>query len=272
MEQDTPYQQQRSANLPWGYWLCSTGDAGRRDPMLLDEQGRAWKSVREALWVSRLGMAKWARSDLMHQELEFLLAVLVAIDRRIIGTEEQVLDYFGNWDKARFYGAWLHGQRLVEPSPGLDLSGSLTPEGRAILVMLASTRRHDERVIAIGLPTLRPWTGLNKGMDEETRETIIRAQEAAAQRLRFRFVTEELQKRPGIVLLGDGLGPNVPIRRKLWSISYPDVYARDRMYFWLHDRIDRWGHYGELAFRDGARALSEHLLQLRFAVEATERE
>ena len=72
--------------------------------------------------------------------------------------------------------------------------------------------------------------------------------------------------------MGDDLGPNVPLRRKLWSISYPDVYARDRMYLWLHDRIDWWDGYGELAFRNGARALSEHLLQLRFADEAIERE
>ena len=102
---------------------------------------------------------------------------------------------------------------MVEPSPGLELSGSLTPEGRAILVMLASTRRLADRLRPVGLPTLRHWQGLKQGMDEESCGTIIRAQEAVAQRLRYRFVTEKLPKQPAIVLLVDGLGINVSIRR-----------------------------------------------------------
>lgn len=271
MDDDVPYEQRHNPNLPWGYWMTSTGDT-EHISSLVDEQGRRWRSVREALWVSRLRMAPLVRDNLMHQELEFLLAILVAIDRRIIGTEEVARDYFESWDDSRFYGAWAHGHKLIKPNPGFQLDGELTHEGRAILVMLASTRHPDDHFMPIGLPTLRRWHGLNAGIDRETRETIIAAQEVAAERLRYRFVREELGRLPALVLLGDGLGPNLPIRRKLWSMTFPDHYARDRMYLWLHERIDRWSAWGERAYHAGARSLSEHLLQVRFCDEPIERD
>ena len=269
MDQSIPYERLRNPNLPWGYWLTSVGET-QHGPPLCDEQGRQWHSVREALWVSRFHMAPFARDELMHQELEFLLAILVAIDRRVIGTEERALDHFDSWDCSRFYGAWIHGQNLIEPDPGCSLDGQLTPEGRAILVMLASTRRAEEQPLPIGLPTLRRWHGLNAGADEERRRTVIAAQEAAAEHLRFRFTCEQVGCKPALVLLGDGLGPNMPIRRKLWSMTFLDTYARDRMYLWLHERLDRWPEWGERAYRSGARSLSEHLLQVRFCDEPVE--
>lgn len=271
MDEDVPYETIRNPNLPWGYWLTSTGDT-EHVSWLLDEEGRRWRSVREALWVSRLRMAPFGRTELMHEELEYLLAILVAIDRRIIGTEECARDYFESWDDSRFYGAWMQGHKLIEPNPGCELNGSLSPEGRAILVMLASTRRPDDRFMPIGLPTLRRWHGLNVATDEETRETIIAAQEVAAQHLRYRFVRDDIGRLPALVLLGDGLGPNLPIRRKLWSMTFPDLYARDRMYLWLHERLDRWHDWGERAYHAGARSLSEHLLQVRFCDEPIERD
>jgi len=191
-------------------------------------------------------MANITRSDVMHQELEFLLAVLVAIDRRVIHTEERALDLFGGYDRSRHYGAWLHGHALVEPSPACDLDTKLAAEGCATLLMLASTRSPKAAPLPIGLPSLRPYHGLNFGMEEEARETILAAQERAAERLQYRFQREEIGKAPGIVLLGEALGPNVPLRRKLWSMTTHDPYARDRLYFWLHERIDRWPNWGEL--------------------------
>tara|TARA_R110001606_G_scaffold191381_2_gene339311 strand:- start:1028 stop:1279 length:252 start_codon:yes stop_codon:yes gene_type:complete len=70
-----------------------------------------------------------------------------------------------------------------------------------------------------------------------------------------------------IRLVGDGLGPNIPLRRTRWSITFPDQYARDRFYCWLCHRIDRWGDWGTRAWQHGPRALSEYLLQLKFADE-----
>ena len=48
------------------------------------------------------------------------------------------------------------------------------------------------------------------------------------------------------MLAGVGLGPNIPLTLVLWSITFADDYARDRMLFWLHERIDRWPGWGEL--------------------------
>jgi hypothetical protein len=191
VSEDIPYEQRRNPNLPWGYWMISTAETEHWPP-LRDEHGAQWRSVREAFWVSRLSMAPIGQIDVMHEELEFLLGVLVAVDRRVIGTEEQAMDLFESWDRSRHYGAWLHGQKLVTADPGCGLSTSLSPEGHAVLVMLASTCRPDDMPMPIGLPTLRRWHGLNAGVDEETRETILAAQKAAAERLRYWFRREEV--------------------------------------------------------------------------------
>ncbi len=53
-------------------------------------------------------------------------------------------------------------------------------------------------------------------------------------------------------------------------MTFDDRYARDRSYLWLQDRIDRWSRWGELAYRGGAKALSEHLLKLQFADQTIE--
>jgi len=269
-DRSIPYEQRRNANLPWGYWLTAGGEVDGWPP-LVDDDGQHWNSVREAFWVSRLGMARITQSSIMYQELEFMLALLCAIDRRIIAVEERAVDLFESWDQSRFYGAFLHGQALLEPDPGAGLNTKLAPEAHAVILMLASTRSPKDAPMPIGLPTLRAHDGLNLGMDEETRETIITAHERTAQTLQYRFQREQIGKACGIVLLGDALGPNVPLRRKLWSTTLLDAYARDRMYLWLMERIDRWPVWGELAYRRGARALSEHLMQVKFSDEPIER-
>ena len=48
-------------------------------------------------------------------------------------------------------------------------------------------------------------------------------------------------------------------------MSFPRENERDRLYQWLVDRIDRWESWAERIRQDGAQALSEHLLRLRFA-------
>ncbi|OBX17783.1 hypothetical protein A9995_14820 [Erythrobacter sp. QSSC1-22B] len=264
-----PYERRKNPNLPWGYWLTAVGEVDGWPP-LVDDEGNHWNSVREAFWVSRLAMGRITQSSIMHQELEFMLAMLCAIERRIIPIEERALDFFQSWDQSRFYGAFLHGQALLEPDPGSGLDTKLAPEAHAVILMLASTRSPEDAPMPIGLPTLRAYHGLNAGINAETRKTIIAAQERAAQTLQYRFQREQIGQASGIVLVGDALGPNVPLRRKLWSTTLPDPYARDRMYLWLHERIDRWPVWGELAYRRGARALSEHLMLVKFCDEPIE--
>ena len=91
------------------------------------------------------------------------------------------------------------------------------------------------------------------------------AQGSATFYLQYRFGREAIAGQPAIVLAGVGLGPNIPLTRVLGSITFADDYARDRVPFWLHERIDCWPDGGELAYRQGARALSERLMQLAFA-------
>ena len=266
MVQDIPYEECRNPNLPWGYWLSAVGETGSGPP-LVDEDGTEWASVRECFWVSRLGMARLAQGNAMHAELEFLLAVLVANDRRIIHTEERVLDLFGSWDRSRFYSAWLSAQGLVIRHPYASIDTEPSLEGRAAIVMLASTRLPEAVPLPVGVATLRAAHGLDPAANTPARDKVLRELEQFAARLDYRFERRQLGDANAIVLVGDALGPNLPLRRTLWSMNFPDLYARDRMYLWLQHRIDRWSAWGELAYRQGPRALSDHLLQVKFCDE-----
>lgn len=80
----------------------------------------------------------------------------------------------------------------------------------------------------------------------------------------YRVVREPTADRPGVKLMDVQIGSNVPLTRVLWSMSFPDDHARDRLFAWLAHRVDRWEEWGELAARKGARELSELLLELAF--------
>jgi len=254
---DIPYTTKRNPNLPWGYWLV----AGEDGEALYDENGNAWDSVRDYLWTHRLRMGPHP-ANAVDAQLEFLLAVLVAIDRRVVKTEERVRDLFdGLWHLQAFYAHWLEGIGLTSTNRVEDL----TPEGRAVLVMLASTRSAGSAPLPIGLPTLTPWMGLDQGETKAKRERVLASLEAFARDLPYRFVRETIADRAGIKLMGVQIGSNVPLTRVLWSMSFPDDHARDRLFAWLARRLDRWQEWGDLAARKGARELSELLLELAFA-------
>jgi hypothetical protein len=264
MAEDLPYERRRNPNLPWGYW-CRVSD--QEWPPLFDENGREWTSLREYFWSERLGMASASEHDREHA-LEVLLSVLVAIDRRVIGIEEKVIDLFQDcWHLARqFLGHWLEGLGLTDEG----LSGSLTPEGRAVLVMLASTRSLRAAPIPIGLPVFEATNGPDLDAARAVNESVMDQCDAFAEKLEFRFVREDVAGRPAIKLIGPPTGNNVPLARTLWSIDFPRLHERDRLYRWLVDRIDRWEDWAERARQHGAQALSEHLLRLRFADEPLE--
>lgn len=264
-EGDPPYERVRNPNLQWGYWFLAVGRSAGWPP-LQDEHGRQWSSLRQALWVGRLGMPDIGARDI-DEALEFLLSVLVTLDRRIIGSEERAHDIFeGDWQRSRFYACWLHSHRLVQAPQvnGIGLDGPLSPEGRAILRMLASTRPPGEVPLAIGLEWIRGRRGRDHGRERGAMTEMIEKQERFADELDYRFVRGQVQNKPIISLIGLGLGPNIPLRRTVWSMTFPDEYARDRMYLWLHERLDRWSAWGDVAYRRGAKALGEHLLMLSF--------
>ena len=261
MEEDLSYEMIRNPNLPWGYWCVADPEY---EPALVDETGRRWDSLREYLWCGRLSMARRSHWEFVNQ-LELLLAVLACIDRRIVHIEEHVRDLFkGSWDIAFHYACWLKGHGL---SDGFD---KLTTEGRAVLVMLASTRPRSAAPTPIGLPTLVPQRGFDRGETREERERIVAVNEKFALNLPARFVRAEIDEFPGIKLIGPPEGANIPLGRVLWSMTFGDDFARDRLFAWLIHRLDRWEAWTELASLQGAQALSEHFLQLRFADEPLE--
>ena len=259
MTERIPYERRRNPNLPWGYW-CRVNDT--EWPPLYDEEGTEWRSLREYFWTARLGMASASEHDREHA-LEVLLSILVAIDRRVIAIEEKVIDLFSNsWHLARqFCGPWLEGLGLSEHG----LSGNLTPEGRAVLVMLASTRSRQAAPIPIGLPVFRTTDGPDSAEDPMMRDRIMAQCEAFASKLELRFMRDDLVQQPAIKLIGPPKGNNIPLARTLWSMEFPQSFERDRFYRWLVDRIDRWETWGALARERGAQALTEHLLRLSHA-------
>jgi len=262
MDKDIPYEQRRNVNLPFGYWCIADPD---RYPHLVDETGKRWASLREYIWCGRLGMAEGSNWEFEYLT-EFLLAVLAVIDRRTVYVEEKVHDLFqGSWEVARHYGAWLEGQKLCH-----GLTERLTPEGRAILVALASTRSADSAPIPIGLPTVAQWRGLDGGETRAERERIFKTNETFALNLPGRFLRERIGNQPGIKLIGAPEGANIPLGHVLWTITFADDHARDRLFAWLIHRLDRWEAWTELASERGAQALTEHLLHLRFADEPME--
>jgi hypothetical protein len=236
------YAEQRYADLPWGYWL-------RQDSAvegLLDEQGRVWPSLRAYLWCDRL---KIRTSAIYPVEMgcEVLLTVLHALMNRMVGFEEAVVDLFGgSWLNQRHYFAWLEAQDLLD-------GRSVTIEGRAIARMLTATRHHDAPDLApLDFATLQGWSSLDRGTTRSKREQVMAAQEAIGRSLRYCFIREPIIRRPAIKLLGHGLGEHILLTRVLWSMTFPDDYARDRMFCWLAHRLDRWQAWGEMAAEQSA--------------------
>ncbi len=251
------FQDRRNASLPWGYWLHV--DPGRND--LIDEDGNRWESVRHCLWNGRLGMPG-RYSELVDSQLEFMLTILAAHSRDLVPIEERVLDLCeGSWTLRAHYENWLEAVGLLTERGAYGL----TAEGRAVLLMLASTRSTDYAGLPIGLGSLGLTRGLDGGATREYRERVLAEIEARTTDLPFRFVRDTLEGRAAIKLLGARIGSNMPLSRTLWAIELPDTHARDRLFAWMALRVERWQPWGSLANEQGAQALSEHFLQLALA-------
>lgn len=268
MDKDISYSDRRNPNLPWGYWLVADEtEAGVTS--LTDEDGRHWSSVREAFWTGRLNMLP-LRTEVRDESLEMLGSFLAVLDRRIIGIEEQVNDLcHSNWWMTIILMTWLQSMGLIE-AEGLGAYSSrdpLTPEGKAVLIMLASTRPAAHTPYPLGMSWITARQGLDRGYDREVVSELIRRQEQYADGLNYRFTRTEIAGKPSIKLVGPDIQQTIPCRRTVWSMTFTDNYARDRFYLWLHERIDRWEAWGELASFKTAPALTTRLLELRFCDE-----
>jgi hypothetical protein len=245
------------ADLPWGWWLRVRGQ------VLEDEQGRQWSSVRDAFWQGLLGFPPVHFAPEQH---ELLLRVLASHDCNWVGGVERQHDLFGgdmaNW---RFYMCWLASIGLTEPSSRVTaMDAPLTELGRSVLVMLQATREP-------GWAPL-PFRAIKEAVQgaaatesDASREEALKAFEREVALLPYVFARERVHDCHVLTLTGTRGEARLPLRRVMWSQSFPDSKVRDDFFGWIAERVDRWEDWGELAYRQGAAALTQHFLQLLVA-------
>ncbi|ROT94006.1 hypothetical protein EB810_13035 [Altererythrobacter sp. FM1] len=254
------YGDDRHPDLPWGYWMVSSGSVPG-EPPLVDEDGREWGSVREAFWIDRLGLPS-IHSGWMNAIMEFMGSYLAIADGRFVAPEERVRDIFlGDGHLDQFFRAYLLAAGLVS-----DTDGRPTPEGRSVLLMLIATRTREDAEEEIGLDWITANRTNSGNSDRREAAEQVERRERVAARMAHRFVTDTIGNEPAVKLIGLRITREIPVRSTLWTMTWPDGdrLARDQFYLWLLERIDRWDDWSELVTRHGARALTEHFMKLAF--------
>ena len=240
--------------LPWGWWLRVNRG------VIEDADGRQWRTVREAFWEGHLGLPA---THVVPEQMELLLRVLAAIERYWVGAAEAKHDLFcGNMLFWRFYQCWLSSVGLLEVEPrGNPLTAGLSELGRSVLLMLQATREPEWIQLPFGR-VLDAVRGAERTAADDERERALRAFERGITRLPRLFARESLHGRYVVTLTGLDTNPRMPIRKVVWSLSFPDAGIRDDFFAWLAERVHRWEDWGELAYTKGADALTQHLLGL----------
>lgn len=251
-----------AGRLPWGWWLRAKGHA------LEDEQGRKWDSVRDAFWNGEL---RFPDIHVAPEQHELLLRVLTAIDGHWYGAGERRTDIFDGdplfW---RFYMCWLASVGLTQADRANGsgfrmnaLEAPLTDEGRSVMMMLQATRDPAFEPLPMA-EVVDAIVSASNGPAERDREAALRAFEREVVGRRHVFAREDVGSSRLVTLTGIGSGPGarMPVRRVVWSQSFPDARARDDLFAWLATRVARWDDWGDMAYRRGADALTAHLFAL----------
>lgn len=253
-------ERHRAGELPWGWWLRARGDK------LEDDDGRTWRTVREAFWQGELGFSSVHFADEQH---ELMLRVLSAIDSRWLGLAEGRHELFdGDMLFWRFYQCWLSSIGLVgskEPAvwSSTPLDAGLTPDGRSVLMMLRATREPEWEALPMK-DVVDAVVAAGRGVDLDAREAALRTFEDDVGFRRHLFAREGVGTSHLVTLTGLATGPGarMPTRRVTWSISFKDRKTRDDLFAWFAARVDHWDEWGVLAYRKGADAFTRHLLGL----------
>ena len=247
------------SDRPWG-WHLRSATKRNGSVVILDEEGNQFESVRDIFWRKRLGMSD-SDPRIRDEQLEFILAVLASKRQDVIGTAETIHSlFYGSSEHYRFYFYWLYSIGLTAGGIGDPLAAGLSEEGMAVLRMLAATRPLSVAAIPVGTEGIAAFGPPDT--DAECSREKFKALEGKARRLPFVFVRERLFQEPTISLLHRNPRDPIPMARTLWSMPFHDEASRDRMYLWLHGRLDRWTGLGEVARREGANALTQQLLAL----------
>lgn len=252
-----------AGELPWGWWLRS------RDGALEDEDGRRWKSVREAFWQGELGFADVHFAEEQH---ELLLRVLSSKDAGRFGRVESQHDIFGgDLTFRRFYLCWLASIGMLGKAEGVfnrndPFSVGLSPAGRSALMMLRATRNPAWEPLPM-TEVIDAVIESDRGDAERARDDALQTFEASIGLRRHVFARERIGASHLITLtsMEAGTGARMPVRRVTWSISFCEPASRDHLYAWLAARIGRWDDWGQMAYRKGADVFSQHLLSLLVA-------
>lgn len=239
---------------PWGWWLRV------RAGVIEDADGRQWRDVRQAFWEGHLGFPSTGHA---RERSELLLRVLASIERHWIGPEETERDLFcGDMLFWHFYQGWLASIGLVEDRRGANsFTPPLTDEGRSVLLMLQSTRVPEWINLPFGA-VLEAVRRADRTEADDERERALRIFERAVTDLPYLFARETINGRHLVTLTGLDTGSRMPLRKVVWSLSFPADRVRDDFFGWLADRVNRWADWGELAYSKGADALTQHLLGL----------
>ena len=239
-------------DMPWGWWLRA------ERACFVDQDGRTWRSVRDAFWQGHLNFPPAAAAD---EQNELLLRVLTALSSRFVGEFESIHDLFeGDMTFWRFYNSWLVSIGLVQT--GADVfHGALTDEGRAVMLMLQATREPGwvELPMADVIEAMR-FAG--RGEADRGRESALTRLEAETAHLPWIFGRSRIGGSFLISLTGLAVDSRMPTRRIVWTQSFSCDGARDDLFAWMACRVDRWEDWGRMAYERGADALTRHLLAL----------
>ncbi len=233
---------------------------------------RSLRAYGQGPWKDESTKVAWTdpATGYADEQQEFLLAVLVAIDRTVDSASEAAKDLFGgNWDKAAHYGMWLEGHGLIKEANWLG-NARMTPEGRAIMAMLMATR--DPALIAkpIGLGSLATYAGMRPEPDREAMEAAIAKAEASLPPMPIAFARHTVARMPAVVLIGPARS-RIAINETIWALQFDGEHERDLFYRWLLIRADRWEDWMQIVQQQGAQALTRRFLTLRIAEEAEKR-
>lgn len=142
--------------LPWGWWMRTTiGRVG--NVAIVDEDGREWHDLREALWAGRLGMSLH-HPVVVEEGLELLLAMLAARSRGVLPPHTEIItDLFeGNGRLCHLWTYWLLSTGLISTTAVMrsPFDAQASDEGVSVLRMLVATRRPDLAAVPIGKEAL----------------------------------------------------------------------------------------------------------------------
>ena len=249
--------------LPWGWWLRARGG------VLEDEDGRTWRSVRDCFWQGELGFGDVHFAPEQH---ELMLRALSSRDSRWSDSSEH-RDDLGADDMMfwRFYQCWLASIGMIDTSNSMGaqfspFDGGLSPEGVSVLLMLRATREPEWEDLPMA-EVLDAVASSSRTAADDARERALQAFEEAIGLRRHVFARERIGGSHLVTLTGmsGDPGARMPVRRVTWSMAFRETTTRDDLFAWLATRIERWDDWGEMAYRKGTDAFTQHLLGLVIA-------